>query len=148
MQDNFPDLENTCIGRAELSKRSKPLPLPYRFLSLIQNVRTQTLTSRQDWACEASFQIYPLYAAILLYCIDTLILDPNVLRDSILVRLEMTPYECYVRLLSPDTKLIPLHPNPNRTLSEPSLLTHVSSPHPRYMFKPLCGGWCTVNCGR
>ncbi len=37
---------------------------------------------RQDWACEACFNIYPLYDAIVLYCIDMLMLDPNVLRDS------------------------------------------------------------------
>ncbi len=87
---------------------------------LIQAValtRTQTLTSRQDWACEASFQIYPLYPAIMRYCIDTLILDPNVLRDSILVRSEMTTYECYVSHLRPTTKIhLPIH-NPTKSIS-------------------------------
>ena len=51
---------------------------------------------RQDWACEACFNIYPLYDAIMLYCIDMLMLEPNVLRDSILIRMEMVPFECYV----------------------------------------------------
>ncbi len=45
------------------------------------------LTHRQDWSCEACFGIYPLYQAILLYLIDLLLLDANVLRDSILVSL-------------------------------------------------------------
>jgi hypothetical protein len=39
--------------------------------------------------CEACYAIYPLYDAILQYTIETLVLDANILRDSILVRLEM-----------------------------------------------------------
>jgi hypothetical protein len=58
---------------------------------------------RQDWAAEACFHVYPLYDAIMLYCIDMLLLDPNILRDSILVRMELTVFECYVRC----------NPNPN-----------------------------------
>ena len=46
-------------------------------------------TVRQDWVCEASDAIYPLFDAILQYTIETLVLDANILRDSILVRLEM-----------------------------------------------------------
>jgi hypothetical protein len=46
-------------------------------------------THRQDWVCEACDAIYPLLDAILQYTIETLILDGNILRDSILVRLEM-----------------------------------------------------------
>ncbi len=60
----FPDLGNKCVGRAGFSKS-------------------------KDWACEACFAIYPLYPAKLQYTIETLILDANSLRDSILVRLEM-----------------------------------------------------------
>jgi hypothetical protein len=37
----------------------------------------------------AFFHIYPLFPAILQYTVETLILDPNILRDSLLVRLEM-----------------------------------------------------------
>jgi hypothetical protein len=47
------------------------------------------LSKRQDWTLEASFQIYPLFEAVLCYTIETLVLEPNVLRDSILVRMEM-----------------------------------------------------------
>ncbi len=43
----------------------------------------------QDWVCEACDVIYPLFDAILQYTIETLVLDANILRDSILVRLEM-----------------------------------------------------------
>ena len=127
LRDNFPDLENTCIGRAELSKRSKPSPLLYCSLALIQRLtrtRPDTLRTRQDWACEASFQIYPLYAAIMRYCIDTLILEPNVLRDSILVRLEMTPYECYVRQPSPPNQTSP-SPSPTLTPTQPFPMYHL-----------------------
>jgi hypothetical protein len=34
----------------------------------------------------------------MLYCIDMLVLDANILRDSILVRLEMIQFECYVHV--------------------------------------------------
>lgn len=34
----------------------------------------------------------------MLYCIDMLVLEPNILRDSILVRMEMIQYECYVHV--------------------------------------------------
>ncbi len=47
-------------------------------------------TCRQDWSCEACFAMYPLYQAIMLYLIDMLLLDPNVLRDSILVCLHLS----------------------------------------------------------
>ena len=62
---------------------------------------------RQDWASEASFHIYPLYGPIMLYCIDMLLLAPNILRDSILVRMETTPYECYVRASLPNPTIQP-----------------------------------------
>ena len=42
--------------------------------------------------------IYPLYEAILQYTVETLLLDPNVLRDSILVRLEMVQFEAYLHV--------------------------------------------------
>lgn len=34
----------------------------------------------------------------MLYCIDLLVLDANILRDSILVRMEIIQYECYVHV--------------------------------------------------
>ena len=54
-----------------------------------QIVGRAELSKRQDWTLEASFEIYPLFEAVLCYTIETLVLEPNVLRDSILVRLEM-----------------------------------------------------------
>ncbi len=80
---------NGCVGRAEMSKRylyhSLTQLQPFLAVVLILSPKS----NRQDWACEASFAIYPLYEAILQYTIETLILDANILRDSILVRLEM-----------------------------------------------------------
>jgi hypothetical protein len=34
----------------------------------------------------------------MLYCIDMLVLDANILRDSILIRMEIIQYECYVHV--------------------------------------------------
>ena len=56
-------VHNRCAGRAELS-------------------------SRQDWALEASWKFHNLIQPMNLYCIETLILDANILRDSILTRIE------------------------------------------------------------
>ena len=53
---------------------------------------------RQDWTAETSNQIFPLYDAILQYTVETLLLAPNVLRDSILVRMELMQFECYVHV--------------------------------------------------
>ena len=74
--------------------------------------------NRQDWTCEAGFQIYPLFPAILQYTIETLILDPNILRDSILVRLEMVTSQTLNLALSlahtrnPSTRPYPPPPSP------------------------------------
>jgi hypothetical protein len=54
-----------------------------------QIVGRAELSKRQDWTLEASFQIYPLFEALLCYTIETLVLDPNLLHDSILVRMEV-----------------------------------------------------------
>jgi hypothetical protein len=55
-------IKNRCAGRAEFSKR-------------------------QDWCLEASWKFHNLMEPILLYTIETLVLDPNILRDSILTRI-------------------------------------------------------------
>ena len=34
----------------------------------------------------------------MLYCMDMLVLDANILRDSILIRMEIIQYECYVHV--------------------------------------------------
>ena len=56
-------VKNRCAGRAEVS-------------------------SRQDWCLEASWKFHNLLQPVNLYCIETLILDANILRDSILTRIE------------------------------------------------------------
>ena len=55
--------DDRCAGRAEFSKR-------------------------QDWCLEASWKFHNLIQPINLYCIETLVLDANILRDSILSRVE------------------------------------------------------------
>ena len=40
-----------------------------------------------------SEKLFPLIKQICLYTIDTLVLDPSVLRDSVLMRLELYDFE-------------------------------------------------------
>jgi hypothetical protein len=56
-------IDHRCAGRAEFSKR-------------------------QDWCVEASWKFHNLIQPINLYCIEALVLDANVLRGSILTRVE------------------------------------------------------------
>ena len=67
----WPNLKNRCVGRAEHS-------------------------IRQDWICEASWKFHNLIPAIVGYTVSTLLLGPNILRDSILTRLENMHFEAYV----------------------------------------------------
>jgi hypothetical protein len=67
----FPALISRCVGRAENSKR-------------------------QDWLCEASWNLYNLLEPIMDYTIECLQLGPNVLRDSILTRIQDQRFEAYV----------------------------------------------------
>ena len=71
LKRRFPDLKNRCVGRAENSKR-------------------------QDWSCEASWNLFNLMGPILQYTIETLQLGPNILRDSILTRIQDQNFEAYV----------------------------------------------------
>ena len=64
---------NRCAGRAEYSKR-------------------------QDWCCEASWKFLNLVQPINLYTIETLILDPNILRDSVLTRIEQIRFQAYIHV--------------------------------------------------
>jgi hypothetical protein len=64
-------VKNRCIGRAEHSKR-------------------------QDWICEASWKFHNLLGPIVAYTISTVRLGANILRDSILTRIENMHYEAYV----------------------------------------------------
>ena len=66
-------IKNRCAGRAEFSKR-------------------------QDWCLEASWKFHNLMEPILLYTIETLVLDPNILRDSILTRIEQIRFQAYVHV--------------------------------------------------
>ncbi len=42
--------------------------------------------------------MYPLFDAILRYIIETLVLEPNLLRDSILVRMEIVQFEAHLHV--------------------------------------------------
>ena len=66
-------IKNRCAGRAEYSKR-------------------------QDWYCEASWKFLNLVQPINLYTIETLILDPNILRDSVLTRIEQIRFQAYIHV--------------------------------------------------
>jgi hypothetical protein len=92
-------------------------PASYTVLpSLHRPCHTPNLTlhpNRQDWACEACFAIYPLYPAILQYTIEILILDANILRDSILVRLEMVTSNPLTINLTQCLTMTMSHSNPN-----------------------------------
>lgn len=71
--EKWPDIKNRCIGRAEHSKR-------------------------QDWICEASWNFHNLLAPIVGYTISTVRLGANILRDSVLTRIENMHYEAYVHV--------------------------------------------------
>ncbi len=66
-----PHLKHRCVRRAENSKR-------------------------QDWSCEASWNLFNLMEPILKYTIGTLQLGPNTLRDSILTIIQDQNFGAYV----------------------------------------------------
>ena len=70
---NYPHLGPMKFGRVELSKR-------------------------QDWALEVAENIQPFILPIIQYCIESLILDANVLRDSTLQRLELFHFDAYIQV--------------------------------------------------
>ncbi len=70
---NWPNLSNRCGGRAEHSKR-------------------------QDWICEASWKFHNLLEPIVGYTVGTVRLGANILRHSVLTRLENMHYEAYVHV--------------------------------------------------
>jgi hypothetical protein len=67
----WPNTTNSCVGRAEASKR-------------------------QDWICECSWKFHNLINPIIDYSVSTLRLGQNILRDSVLTRLENLHFEAYV----------------------------------------------------
>ena len=53
---------------------------------------------RQDWSLEVSFELFPLLQPLLDYEVKTLLDDPNILRDSVLMQLECLYFEAYVHV--------------------------------------------------
>ena len=51
---------------------------------------------RRDWCLEVSEKLFPLIKPVCLYTVDTLVLDTNMLRDSVLMRLEIYDFEAYI----------------------------------------------------
>jgi hypothetical protein len=54
------------------------------------------LGSRQDWVLETCAKILPLLESLTKYLVDSLVLDPNILRDSTLQRLELFHFQAAV----------------------------------------------------
>ncbi len=73
MEKNYPGLTNKCVDRAEHSKR-------------------------QDWSLEAAYDIFPLLELLLNYTVRTLLLESNILRDSVLMLAECLHFEAYVHV--------------------------------------------------
>jgi len=71
LAENYPDVSSAKVGRAELSHR-------------------------QDWSLEVSEKLLPLVRPLLLYLSETLVLDANTLRDSVLMRLELHHFDAYI----------------------------------------------------
>ncbi len=73
MEKKYKDVSNRCVGRAEHSKR-------------------------QDWVREASWKFHNLINPIIEYTVGTITLAANILRDSVLTRLENMHYEAHVHV--------------------------------------------------
>ena len=73
LEEEYPDLSNECVDRAEHSKR-------------------------QDWSLEASYDIFPLMEPLIAYTVRTLLDKQNVLRDTVLMQAECTHFEAYVHV--------------------------------------------------
>ena len=71
LQEHFPQYSDVKVGRAELAHR-------------------------QDWVLEVSEKLLPLVMPLLKYLAGTLVLDENILRDSILMRLELLHFDAFV----------------------------------------------------
>jgi hypothetical protein len=63
LQLNYPHISNAGLSRADFS-------------------------NRQDWTLEVSFELFPLLEPLLDYEVKSLLDDPNVLRDSVLMQME------------------------------------------------------------
>jgi hypothetical protein len=73
MTKQWNAVADRCVGRAEHSKR-------------------------QNWICEASWKLHNLVQPIIEYTVSTIQLGANILRDSVLTRLENMHYEDYVHV--------------------------------------------------
>ncbi len=54
--------------------------------------------NRQDWSLEVSFELYPLLEPLLDYEVKSLLDDPNISRDSVLIQMECLYFEAYVHV--------------------------------------------------
>jgi hypothetical protein len=70
---NYPDVSNAGLSRADFA-------------------------NRQDWTLEVSFELFPLLEPLLNYEVKSLLDDPNILRDSILIQMECLYFEAYVHV--------------------------------------------------
>jgi hypothetical protein len=73
LEKHYPQLTNSCVDRAEHSKR-------------------------QDWCLEASYDIFPLIEPLIAYTVRTLLDKQNVLRDTVSMQTECTHFEAYVHV--------------------------------------------------
>lgn len=73
LETNYPHLSNAGLSRADFS-------------------------NRQDWSLEVSFELFPLLEALMDYEVKTLLDDPNILRDSVLIQMECLYFEAYVHV--------------------------------------------------
>jgi hypothetical protein len=73
LQLNYPQKSNAGLSRADFS-------------------------NRQDWTLEVSFELFPLLEPLLDYEVKSLLDDPNVLRDSVLMQMECLYFEAYVHV--------------------------------------------------
>ena len=71
LETNYPDLTRESTGRVECSKR-------------------------QDWSFECAAKVFPLIGALKEYLIETLVLEKNTLRDSVLQRLRTRQFQAYL----------------------------------------------------
>ncbi len=70
---NYPHISNAGLSRADFA-------------------------SRQDWTLQVSFELFPLLEPLLDYEIKSLLDDPNILRDSVLIQMKCLYFEAYVHV--------------------------------------------------
>ncbi len=75
LASNYPHISNEGLSRADFS-------------------------NRQDWTLEVSFELYPLLDPLLDYEVKSLLDDPNIIRDSVLLVIQMMClyFEAYVHV--------------------------------------------------